>query len=193
MGRPWTSGVRGTSRPWRWDRAGHSHSVKQNTNRIKRYRDPRGLYNIWITWVVVGQDCDQQPMKMRQVSQSSRMLTRFRLKTFRDPEADRVEVWVDYHTGHLQSVKHNTDKEAQAEEVWRHRCRQRHSEIQEQRHSETQEQTETEIQKHTETFRDPEADRDVRRSRSKQKHSEIQEWTAWRIEQSTIVSQAEYR
>ena len=50
-----------------------------------------------------------------------------------------------------------------------------------------------EIQKHTETFRDPEADRDVRRSRSKQKHSEIQEWTAWRIELSTIVSQAEYR
>ena len=48
------------------------------------------------------------------------------------------------------------------------RPRSRHSETQEQRHSEIQEQTETEIQKHTETFRDPEADRDVQRSRSGQ-------------------------
>ena len=108
-------------------------------------------------------------------------------ETFRDPGADR-----------------DRDPEAYRD-IQRPRSRQRRSEIQ--KHTETfrdpkadrdiqrprSRQRCSEIQKHTETFRDPEADRDVQRPRSRQRRSEIQEWTAWRIEQSTIVSQAEYR
>ena len=73
-------------------------------------------------------------------SQSSRMQTkRLRQKRCGDPGADR-------------DIQRSGSRDIQ-----RSGSRQRHSEIQKQRHSETQEQTVT--------FRDPEADRNIQRSR----------------------------